>query len=81
MDFFEVTGGLRLDSVLEGTPPRKGEPPARREQSSPMDTLLKRPAREPWPPARLRPGGDSAPEERAYAPEETEEKSILVKQT
>ncbi|MFO8165432.1 MAG: hypothetical protein R6T98_12995 [Desulfatiglandales bacterium] len=31
MDFFEVTGGLRLDSVLEGTPPRKGEPPARRE--------------------------------------------------
>ncbi|MFO8165990.1 MAG: hypothetical protein R6T98_15835 [Desulfatiglandales bacterium] len=31
MDFFEVTGGLRLDSVLEGTPPRKVEPPARRE--------------------------------------------------
>ncbi|MFO8165003.1 MAG: hypothetical protein R6T98_10790 [Desulfatiglandales bacterium] len=31
MDFFEVTGGFRLDSVLEGTPPRKGEPPARRE--------------------------------------------------
>ncbi|MFO8163948.1 MAG: hypothetical protein R6T98_05385, partial [Desulfatiglandales bacterium] len=61
MDFFEVTGGLRLV-----------EPPARREgcclfvtyqwgtrrhrfigamrieQNSPMDTLLKRPAREPW---------------------------------
>ncbi|MFO8162910.1 MAG: hypothetical protein R6T98_00060 [Desulfatiglandales bacterium] len=31
MDFFEVAGGFRLDSVLEGTPPRKGEPPARRE--------------------------------------------------
>ncbi|MFO8165086.1 MAG: hypothetical protein R6T98_11205 [Desulfatiglandales bacterium] len=31
MDFFEMTGGLRLDSVLEGTPPRKVEPPARRE--------------------------------------------------
>ncbi|MFO8164987.1 MAG: hypothetical protein R6T98_10710 [Desulfatiglandales bacterium] len=31
MDFFEVTGGFRLDSVLEGTPPRKVEPPARRE--------------------------------------------------
>ncbi|MFO8165057.1 MAG: hypothetical protein R6T98_11060 [Desulfatiglandales bacterium] len=31
MDCFEVTGGLRLDSVLEGTPPRKVEPPARRE--------------------------------------------------
>ncbi|MFO8164006.1 MAG: hypothetical protein ACQEQO_06690 [Thermodesulfobacteriota bacterium] len=24
------------------------EPPARRGQKSPMDTLLKRPAREPW---------------------------------
>ncbi|MFO8164404.1 MAG: hypothetical protein R6T98_07710 [Desulfatiglandales bacterium] len=23
MDFFEVTGGFRLDSVLEGTPPRR----------------------------------------------------------
>ncbi|MFO8165033.1 MAG: hypothetical protein ACQEQO_09020 [Thermodesulfobacteriota bacterium] len=34
----------------------------RREQSFPIDTLLKRPTREPWPPARLRPGGDSAPE-------------------
>ncbi|MFO8164920.1 MAG: hypothetical protein R6T98_10370 [Desulfatiglandales bacterium] len=32
MDFFEVTGGFRLDSVLEGTPPRKVEPPARREE-------------------------------------------------
>ncbi|MGM0384059.1 MAG: hypothetical protein ACQEQO_11270, partial [Thermodesulfobacteriota bacterium] len=31
MSFFEVTGGLRLDSVLEGPPSRKGEPPARRE--------------------------------------------------
>ncbi|MFO8164236.1 MAG: hypothetical protein R6T98_06865 [Desulfatiglandales bacterium] len=31
MDFFEVTGGLRLDSVLEGPPSRKVEPPARRE--------------------------------------------------
>ncbi|MFO8163350.1 MAG: hypothetical protein R6T98_02320 [Desulfatiglandales bacterium] len=31
MGFFEVTGGFRLDSVLEGTPPRKVEPPARRE--------------------------------------------------
>ncbi|MFO8163066.1 MAG: hypothetical protein R6T98_00860 [Desulfatiglandales bacterium] len=40
--------------------------------------MLKRPAREPRPPARLRPGGDSAPEGRAYAPEGTEEKSILV---
>ncbi|MFO8163131.1 MAG: hypothetical protein ACQEQO_07785 [Thermodesulfobacteriota bacterium] len=24
--------------------------------------MLKRPTREPWPPARLCPGGDSAPE-------------------
>ncbi|MFO8165431.1 MAG: hypothetical protein R6T98_12990 [Desulfatiglandales bacterium] len=31
MDFFEVTGGFRLDSVLEGPPSRKVEPPARRE--------------------------------------------------
>ncbi|MFO8163400.1 MAG: hypothetical protein R6T98_02575 [Desulfatiglandales bacterium] len=31
MDCFEVTGGFRLDSVLEGTLSRKGEPPARRE--------------------------------------------------
>ncbi|MFO8163251.1 MAG: hypothetical protein R6T98_01805 [Desulfatiglandales bacterium] len=69
MDFFEVTGGLPLVG-----------PPARRGQNSPMDTLLKRPAREPRPPARLRPGGDSVPEGRAYAPEGTEEKSILVKQ-
>ncbi|MFO8163698.1 MAG: hypothetical protein R6T98_04095 [Desulfatiglandales bacterium] len=36
---------------------------------SPMDTLLKRPTREPWPPVW-----------RAYAPEGTEENSILVKQ-
>ncbi|MFO8163242.1 MAG: hypothetical protein R6T98_01760 [Desulfatiglandales bacterium] len=36
-----------------------------------MDTLLKRSTREPRPPARLRPGGDSAPEGRTYAPEET----------
>ncbi|MFO8163126.1 MAG: hypothetical protein R6T98_01170 [Desulfatiglandales bacterium] len=78
-----MPGGLRLDSVLEGTLSRKGEPPARREgcrlfvtyqwgnpqapiyrgnaeglrlgepparrgQNSPMDTLLKRPTREPW---------------------------------
>ncbi|MFO8164709.1 MAG: hypothetical protein R6T98_09270 [Desulfatiglandales bacterium] len=68
MDFFEVTGGFRL-----------GEPPARRGQNSPKDTLLKRPTREPRLPARLRPGGDSAPEGRAYAPEGTEEKPILVK--
>ncbi|MGM0382500.1 MAG: hypothetical protein ACQEQO_03265, partial [Thermodesulfobacteriota bacterium] len=80
MGFFEVTGGFRLDSVLEGTLSRKvepparregcclfvtyqwgnpqpracegnaegfrlGEPPARRGQNSPMDTLLKRPTR------------------------------------
>ncbi|MGM0384185.1 MAG: hypothetical protein ACQEQO_11930, partial [Thermodesulfobacteriota bacterium] len=44
--FFEVTGGFRLV-----------EPPARRGQNSPKDTLLKRPTREPRPPAR-----------RAYAP-------------
>ncbi|MFO8164070.1 MAG: hypothetical protein R6T98_06005 [Desulfatiglandales bacterium] len=31
MDFFEVTGGLRPDSVLEGTPSRKGGPTPRRE--------------------------------------------------
>ncbi|MFO8165978.1 MAG: hypothetical protein R6T98_15775 [Desulfatiglandales bacterium] len=68
MDFFEVTGGFRL-----------GEPPARRGQNSPMDTLLKRPTREPWPPARLRPGGDSAPEGRAYAPERTEKKPIVFR--
>jgi beta-barrel assembly-enhancing protease len=45
-----------------------------------MDTLLKRPAREPRPPAQLRPGGDSAPEGRAYAPEGTEEKPIVTKE-
>ncbi|MFO8163790.1 MAG: hypothetical protein R6T98_04580 [Desulfatiglandales bacterium] len=39
---------------------------------SPMDTLLKRPAREPRPPARLRPGG-------AYAPEGTEKKPIVFR--
>ncbi|MFO8165952.1 MAG: hypothetical protein R6T98_15645 [Desulfatiglandales bacterium] len=31
MDFFEVTGGFRLDSVLEGTPSRKGGPTPWRE--------------------------------------------------
>ncbi|MFO8165341.1 MAG: hypothetical protein R6T98_12540 [Desulfatiglandales bacterium] len=31
MDFFEVIGGLRPDSVLEETPPRKGGPTPRRE--------------------------------------------------
>ncbi|MFO8163177.1 MAG: hypothetical protein R6T98_01430 [Desulfatiglandales bacterium] len=31
MDFLEVTGGFRLDSVLEGPPSRKVEPPTRRE--------------------------------------------------
>jgi len=41
----------------------------RRGQNSPIDTLLKRPAREPWPPAH-----------RAYAPEGTEEKHILFKE-
>ncbi|MFO8163371.1 MAG: hypothetical protein R6T98_02430 [Desulfatiglandales bacterium] len=35
---------------------------------SPMDTLLKRPAREPLPPAR-----------RAYAPEGTEKKPIVFR--
>jgi hypothetical protein len=39
-------------------------------QNSPADTLLKRPAREPWPPAH-----------RAYVPEGTEEKPILFKET
>jgi hypothetical protein len=39
-----------------------------RGQNYPIDKLLKRPAWEPWPPAH-----------RAYAPEGTEEKSILVK--
>jgi hypothetical protein len=37
-----------------------------------MDTLLKRPAREPRSPARLRFGEDSAPEGRTYVPEGTE---------
>ncbi|MGM0383789.1 MAG: hypothetical protein ACQEQO_09910 [Thermodesulfobacteriota bacterium] len=41
--------------------------------------MLKRPAREPRPPARLRPGGDSAPEGRAYTPEGTEKKSIVFR--
>ncbi|MGM0384017.1 MAG: hypothetical protein ACQEQO_11055, partial [Thermodesulfobacteriota bacterium] len=58
---------------------RLGEPPARRGQNSPMDTLLKRPTREPRPPARLRPGGDSVPEGRAYAPEGTEKKPIIFR--
>ncbi|MGM0384196.1 MAG: hypothetical protein ACQEQO_11985 [Thermodesulfobacteriota bacterium] len=44
-----------------------------------MDTLLKRPTREPRPPARLRPGGDSVPEGRAYAPEGTEKKPIVFR--
>ncbi|MFO8163648.1 MAG: hypothetical protein R6T98_03845 [Desulfatiglandales bacterium] len=39
--------------------------------------MLKRPTREPRPPARLRPGGDSAPEGRAYAPEGTEKKPMV----
>ncbi|MFO8165082.1 MAG: hypothetical protein R6T98_11185 [Desulfatiglandales bacterium] len=52
-----MTGGLRLV-----------EPPARRGQNSPMDTLLKRSAREPRPPAR-----------RAYAPEGTEKKPIVFR--
>ncbi|MGM0382482.1 MAG: hypothetical protein ACQEQO_03175, partial [Thermodesulfobacteriota bacterium] len=42
----------------------------RRGQNSPMDTLLKRPAREPRPPAR-----------RAYAPEGTEKKPIVFRST
>ncbi|MGM0382194.1 MAG: hypothetical protein ACQEQO_01675 [Thermodesulfobacteriota bacterium] len=45
----------------------------------PHGCVTKRPAREPWPPARLRPGGDSAPEGRAYAPEGSEEKSIIFR--
>ncbi|MFO8165819.1 MAG: hypothetical protein R6T98_14965 [Desulfatiglandales bacterium] len=52
------TGAMRIEQNLSA--------------GSPMDTLLKRPTREPRPPARLRPGGDSAPEGRAYAPEGTE---------
>jgi len=39
-----------------------------RGQDSPVGKSLKRPGREPWPPAH-----------RAYAPEGTEEKFILVK--
>ncbi|MFO8163165.1 MAG: hypothetical protein R6T98_01370 [Desulfatiglandales bacterium] len=41
--------------------------------------MLKRPAREFRPPARLRPGGDSVPEGRAYAPEGTEKKPIVFR--
>ncbi|MFO8165909.1 MAG: hypothetical protein R6T98_15415 [Desulfatiglandales bacterium] len=51
MDFFEVTGGR----VLSFRNVSVGEPAApslsrgmRRGQNSPMDTLLKRPIREPW---------------------------------
>jgi len=64
--FSEVTGGRALSfrNVSVGEIP----PEAGRRQNSPADTLLKRPAREPWPPAH-----------RAYAPEGTEEKPILVK--
>ncbi|MFO8165214.1 MAG: hypothetical protein R6T98_11885 [Desulfatiglandales bacterium] len=61
MDFFEVTGErvLSFGNVSVGEPAgpdfyrgnaegfRLGEPPARRGQNSPMDTLLKRPTREP----------------------------------
>ncbi|MFO8165572.1 MAG: hypothetical protein R6T98_13705 [Desulfatiglandales bacterium] len=92
MDFFEVTGGLRLVEpparregcclfvtyhwgnpqapIYRGNAEglRLGEPPARRGQNSPMDTLLKRPTREPRPPAR-----------RAYAPEGTEKKPIVFR--
>ncbi|MGM0382745.1 MAG: hypothetical protein ACQEQO_04525 [Thermodesulfobacteriota bacterium] len=41
--------------------------------------MLKRPTREPRPPARLRPGGDSVPEGRAYALEGTEKKPIFFR--
>ncbi|MGM0383357.1 MAG: hypothetical protein ACQEQO_07705 [Thermodesulfobacteriota bacterium] len=51
MDFFEVTGG----GMLSFRNVSMGEPAApslsrgmRRGQNSPVDTLLKRPAREPW---------------------------------
>jgi len=51
MDFFEVTGGFRLVEP-GGTRRPRFIGAMRIEQNSPMDTLLKRPAREPRPPAR-----------------------------
>jgi len=72
MGFYEVTGGrvLSFRDVSMGEAaglPRDRAGAMRRGQNSPVDMLLKRPAREPWPPAH-----------RVYAPEGTEEKSILV---
>ena len=64
--FSEVTGvrALFFRNLSVGEIP----PKAGRGQNSPIDKLLKRPARKPWPPAH-----------RAYAPEGTEEKPILFK--
>ncbi|MFO8163243.1 MAG: hypothetical protein R6T98_01765 [Desulfatiglandales bacterium] len=51
MGFFEVTGGrgvsFRNVSVGEPAAPSLSRG-MRRGQNSPMDTLLKRPTREPW---------------------------------
>jgi hypothetical protein len=52
-------GALRIEQDLSAS-------------DSPMDMLLQRPAREPRPPARLRPGG-------TYAPEGTEKKPIVFR--
>jgi len=48
-------------------------------QNSPIDKLLKRPAREAWPLAPLPARRASRPEGRAYALRGTEEKPILFK--
>jgi hypothetical protein len=79
MGFYEVTGGralfFRTVSMGEAAAPSRSAPSSRprglsrgmrRGQNSPVDMLLKKPAREPRPPAH-----------RAYAPEGTEEKPIL----
>ncbi len=71
MDFSEVTGGRALsfrDVSMGEAAALSLSRRMWRVQDSPVDMLLKRQAREPWPPAR-----------RAYAQEGTEEKFILVK--
>jgi hypothetical protein len=69
--FSEATGGRALsfrDVSMGETAAQSLSRGMRRGQNSPVDTLLKRPAREPWPLAH-----------RAYAPEGAEERPTLVK--
>jgi len=73
---FNRAGGRTLS--FRGLSPGETAGPAcgtmRRGQDSPADKSLKRPAREPRPPAPLPARRAYRPEGRAYAPEGTEEK-------